>query len=258
MSRIEAPIRLDRRKEGALWCVNLASPKANILDQKTIEALTGVFVEAQGDAALKAVILGSDGPHFSFGASVEEHLPGRFEGMIPAFHRLFHAMLESEVVCLAAIRGRCLGGGLELVSLCTRLFAAPGAALGQPEIVLGVFPPIASVLLTERIGRGRAEDVCLSGRTLDAEEAHRIGLIDELVEDPDAAALAYAERHFLPRSARSLRLAVRAVRTGLRRRFAEELAEVENLYVADLMATHDAVEGLEAFLAKRPAQWRNR
>jgi cyclohexa-1,5-dienecarbonyl-CoA hydratase len=175
--------------------------------------------------------------------------------MIRNFHRLFHLMLDASVVTLAAIRGQCLGGGLELASFCNRVFAAPDAKLGQPEIVLGVFAPVASTMLTERMGRGAAEDLCLSGRSLTAAEALAAGLVDQIDDDPGQAALAYAREHLLAKSGSSLRLAVRALRAGFARRFREDLAEVERLYLEELMSTTDANEGLAAFLEKRRPSW---
>jgi len=252
MSRIanwpptDGPVRVEVSDDGALWQVRLATPKANIVDMEKTGILTEIFGRACEARELKAV-----------GASVKEHLPGSYEAMLRGFHGLFHRMLDSSVVTLAAVRGQCLGGGLELASFCHRLFAAADAHLGQPEIVLGVFAPVASVILAERVGRSRAEDLCLSGRAIGAEEAMRIGLVDQIAEDPVEAALAYARKFLLPRSASSLRLAVRAVRAGFAERFSRELAEAERLYCDDLMSTADAVEGLEAFLAKREAVWKN-
>jgi cyclohexa-1,5-dienecarbonyl-CoA hydratase len=177
--------------------------------------------------------------------------------MLSGFHRLFYRLLESRVVTLAAVRGQCLGGGLELAVFCNRLFASPDARLGQPEIVLGVIAPVASVMLAERIGRSRAEDLCLSGRSVTAEDGLAMGLVDELDADPGAAALAYARKYLLPRSASSLRMAVQALRTGFDQRFRKELASVEHLFLEDLMSTADAGEGLLAFLEKREPEWRN-
>ena len=253
----DGPVRLEIEEHGALWRVTLATPKANIIDSEKISRLSSIFEAARSAAGLKAIVLEGEGHHFSFGASVEEHLPGAFERMIPAFGGMFRQMFDCSVVTLAAIRGQCLGGGLELACVCHRLFAAPDARLGQPEIVLGVFAPIASVLLAGRVGRGPAEDLCLSGRTISAAEALRIGLVDEVVEDPGAAALAYAREHLLPRSASSLRLAARAVRGPFARAFEDDLARAERLYLTELMATHDAREGLTAFLEKRQPIWRN-
>jgi cyclohexa-1,5-dienecarbonyl-CoA hydratase len=84
-----------------------------------------------------------------------------------------------------------------------------------------------------------------------------MGLVDAIDADPGAAALAWARKHLLPRSASSLRMAVRAVRTGFDARFRTELASVERLFLQDLMATADAKEGLVAFLEKRDPAWMN-
>jgi len=252
------PVRLELPAGKGLWCVRLATPKANILDQQKFEALDEIFRRASSDADLKAILLAAEGPHFSFGASVEEHLPGSFETMIHTFHGVIRSALATNVTILAAVRGQCLGGALELISICSRIFAAPDAVFAQPEIRLGVFPPVASVLLPRRIGQARAEEICLSGRSLPAEEALRIGLIDEVVAEPESSALEYFESHLAPHSAKSLRLAAQAVRSGQSRHFEAELAYAEKLYLEKLMATEDAVEGLEAFLAKRQPEWGNR
>lgn len=251
------PVSVEHLEGGALWRVTLGGSKGNIIDAALMEALTAVFAEAGRPPALKALLLEGQGKHFSFGASVPEHLPGQVGDMLRRFHGLLLALLDSHVSVLAAVRGQCLGGGLELVMLCQRVFAAPDARLGQPEIVLGVFAPVASVMLPERVGRRHAEDLCLSGRTVAADEALAMGLVDELADDPAEAALVYARQHLLPRSASSLRCAVRALRVGLRARFAAELPAVERLYLDELMATHDAVEGLHAFLEKRAPAWRD-
>jgi len=243
---------------GALWHVRLATPKANILDRAKIAALTGIYQKARDARDLKAVVLEGDGPHFSFGASVEEHMPGQYEEMIPAFHELLKTMVDSLVPTIASVRGQCLGGGLEIALATSRIFVSPDAMFGQPEIILGVFAPIASILLTERVGRGAAEHICLTGRSLDAAEAFRVGLVDEIADDPTEAAITYARSHLLPHSASSLRLAMRALRADLSSRFHQRLQDTEELYLEELMATEDAVEGLRAFLEKREPEWSNR
>ncbi|MFC1706589.1 cyclohexa-1,5-dienecarbonyl-CoA hydratase [Planctomycetota bacterium] len=253
----EGPIRTESLEGGAILKAVLAKPKGNILDKAMVESLGDTIATAAKDPFVKAVVIEGEGAHFSFGASVEEHLPEQVESMLKGFHGLFRTMLDSALPTLAVVRGRCLGGGLEVASFCHRVFGSPDAALGQPEIVLGVFAPVASVFLAERVGRGNAEDLCLSGRVVGAEEALKMGLLDEVAEDPAQAALAYAKEHLLPRSAKSLRFAVKAVRYGLQERFTAEIAAVERLYLQELMATRDACEGLKSFIEKRKPVWRN-
>src|SRR3954451_3712073 len=136
------------------------------------------------------------------------------------------------------------------------LFSAADAKFGQPEIQIGVLAPAASCLLPERIGLAAAEDLLLSGRSVGADDAFRMGLLTEVAGDPEAAALAYFDRHLAPKSAKSLRFATRAARHGTVDRVAAKLSEIETLYLDELMATQDAVEGLNAFLEKRPARWK--
>jgi cyclohexa-1,5-dienecarbonyl-CoA hydratase len=250
-------VRREVLENGAIWRLVLATPKANVLDAAKIAELGAAFRAASADQRLCCIVIAGEGPHFSFGASVEEHLPPRFMTMLASFHDLFRLMLESGVPTLAAVRGQCLGGALELASFSTRVFASPDAKLGQPEIKLGVIAPVASVFLPERVGRAAAEDLCLTGRSLTAAEALAIGLVDEIADDPDAAALDWAKRELVPLSASSLRLAQRAVRLELAGRFQHEIERIERLYKDELMKTADAVEGLNAFLEKRAPRWRH-
>ena len=251
----ESPVRVEPVEGGACWRVTIAGSKGNILDARVMAVLNDLFLRASKTPELKAITIEGEGSHFSFGASVAEHLPDQVGAMLSAFHELVRNMVDSAVVLIAVVRGRCLGGGLELASLCHRVYASPEATLGQPEIRLGVFPPVASVILPERIGRARAEDLCLTGRTISTEEALQIGLVDGVAEEPAQLAQEYIREFILPSSAVSLRHAVKALRVGLRQRLGAELDQVERLYLDSLMGTHDAVEGIRAFLEKRKPQW---
>ena len=100
------PVVLEELDGGTIWQVRLATPKANIIDMEKTGILRSIFDRARDERSLKAIVIEGDGPHFSFGASVEEHLPGKFEAMIRGFHRLFHQLLDSGVPTLAAVRGQ--------------------------------------------------------------------------------------------------------------------------------------------------------
>lgn len=252
------PIKTWLDRDGRLLRIALARPKANVLDAAMVRALDDVFVKYAENLGVAAILLGAEGPNFSFGASVEEHLPGACADMLAGFHQLIDRVFSCSAPVMVAIRGQCLGGGLELASAGHLLFAAPDAKFGQPEIQLGVFAPAASCLLPERVARAHAEDLLVSGRSISAAEAQSIGLVNATADDPDAAALAYFDRHFAPKSASSLRHAVRAARRDAVERVRAKLAQVERQYLQELMGTRDAVEGLEAFIAKRPAKWENR
>jgi cyclohexa-1,5-dienecarbonyl-CoA hydratase len=231
------PLRVWRERDGRLLRMRLARPKANVIDSAMVAALTEAFASLADPAAPapRAVLLDAEGPHFSFGASVEEHLPGKEAAMLRAIHALVLMILDAPVPVLVAIRGQCLGGGLEVAAAGHLLFAAPDARMGQPEILLGVFAPAASCLLPERIG-----------------------LVNAVADDPEAAALAWFDEHASHRSAAALRFAARAARQDVVERVRTKLASLERLYLEGLMSTHDAVEGLTAFLEKRPARWEDR
>ncbi len=255
---MSSPIKLWFERDGTLLRLRLDRPKANIVDAAMIAALDDGLRANLDKGDLKAVLLDASRPHFSFGASVEEHLPGSCDDMLKALHALVRQMLECPVPVLVAIQGQCLGGGLEVAAAGHRLFAATESSFGQPEMQLGVFAPAASCLLPERIGQARAEDLLYSGRSVKADEALTIGLIDAVTDNPETAALAYFDSFIAPKSASSLRLAVKAARFEYSTRVITKLERVEALYLDELMSTHDAVEGLEAFLAKRPAKWGNK
>ncbi len=245
-------------REGRLLRLRLSRPKANIVDAEMIATLEAAFKKHGQNPGLLAVLIDAEGPHFSFGASVEEHLPGKCAAMLRDFHALILRMVKSDVPILVAVRGQCLGGGLELAMAGHLMFVAPNAKLGQPEIKLAVFAPAASCLMPERIGRALAEDLLFSGRSISGAEAAAIGLANVAAEDPEAAALAWFDEHIAGLSGVALRHAVAAARGGLAERLAERLATIEKLYLDSLMSTRDAVEGLEAFIEKRPAKWENR
>jgi len=253
-----SPVKTWLDRNGRLLRVALARPKANVLDAAMVRALDEALDRYAANADIAAILLGAEGPHFSFGASVEEHLPEACAGMLAGFHRLINRLFACPTPVLVSIRGQCLGGGLELASAGHILFAAPDAKLGQPEIQLGVFAPAASCLLPERFARVHAEDLLISGRSISGAEAAAMGLVNATAEDPDAAALDYYDRHLASKSAASLRQATRAARGDAIERVRAKLAAVERQYLQELMATKDAVEGLRAFIEKRPAQWENR
>jgi cyclohexa-1,5-dienecarbonyl-CoA hydratase len=254
---VSGPLKVWIDRSGRLLRLRLDRPKANILDAALVGALEGAFVQQGGAAELRGVLIDASGAHFSFGASIEEHLPERCAAMLAGFHRLVLRLFASPVPVLVAVRGQCLGGGLELASAGHLLFAAPDAKFGQPEIQIGVFAPAASCLLPERIGLAAAEDLLLSGRSIGADDACAMGLVTEIADDPEAAALGYFDRYLAPKSASSLRFATRAVRRGTIEKVSAKLAAIETMYLQELMATQDAVEGLSAFIEKRPARWKD-
>jgi cyclohexa-1,5-dienecarbonyl-CoA hydratase len=250
-----APLRVSLDRHASLLRLRLARPKANIVDAAMIGALADAFAAHRDPGPLRAALIDAEGPHFSFGASVEEHLPAQCAAMLKGLHGLLVAMLGWPRPILVAVKGQCLGGGLELALAGSLIFASKDAQLGQPEMKLGVFAPAASCLLPFRVNQPAAEDLLFSGRSIGADEAKAIGLVHEVTDDPEATALAYFDQHLAPKSAAALGFAVRAAREGMLPEVKRRIAAVEQLYLEGLMKTRDANEGLNAFIAKRQPVW---
>jgi cyclohexa-1,5-dienecarbonyl-CoA hydratase len=255
---VESPLKSWTEHDGALLRLRLARPKANLIDAAMIAALHCAFIEGRERARLRGVLLDAEGPHFSFGASVDEHLPERCAAMLTALHALILTMLEFPAPILVAVRGQCLGGGLEVALAGGLIFAAPDAQIGQPEMKLGVFAPAASCLLPHRVNQPAAEDLLFSGRSISGEEARAIGLVQTVASDPETAALAYFQQHLATKSAAALACGLAAARGDYIADVRRRLALFEKLYLERLMRTHDANEGLAAFLAKRAPEWEHR
>jgi cyclohexa-1,5-dienecarbonyl-CoA hydratase len=253
----DSPLKAWLERDEQVLRLQLAQPKANIIDSRMIDALSAALDAHADNMRMLAVILDAEGPHFSFGASVEEHLPDQCAAMLRKINSLVVKMLEYPVPIVAAVQGQCLGGGLEIACAASPIIAAPDAQLGQPEISLAVFAPAASCLLPERVGQAQAEMLLFSGKSIDALRAKTIGLVDEISESPSEAALAWIEENIIGKSASSLRIAVTAARQDYIERIKARLEIVERNYVEELMQTKDPIEGLNAFLEKRSPIWEN-
>ncbi len=237
----------------------LDRPPLNILDLEALRELNRALRDLRADDALRALVISAEGKAFSAGVSVEDHLPERIELTLGAFHDVFRQLRRLGCPTVAAVQGAALGGGCELACFADFVIASESASFGVPEIKLGVFPPIAAVHFPERIGLARTLQLVLSGDVLPAAEAARIGLVDRVVA---ATALAGAVETLVARlkekSASSLRLAKRAVLRTSARDFDARLVEAETAFLDELMKTSDAVEGLRAFMQKRPPAWSHR
>jgi len=235
----------------------LQHAKGNIVTADMISALRAGIEALSPNPHLKLVTLEGAGADFSFGASIPEHAPEHIGRVIPMMHRLVDDLLEVQAVTAAIVRGRCLGGGFELALACDFIFAADDARFGLPEVALGVLPPAAAALLPMRAGASRATQAIITGETRSATDWRDAGLValtapagrlEESVEEWFAA-------HLAPKSAAALRHAAAAARLGLVDHVRAVLPKLERLYLDDVMRTHDAVEGVQAFIEKRQPRW---
>ncbi len=250
-----------RIEPGRVTRVVLDAPPLNILTTKLARSLADEIVRLAEDPQHRVLALSAEGKAFSAGASVEEHVAEKdCEEMLAAMEALVRALDEHTRPTVALVRGACLGGGLEVAVACDLVWASERAALGCPEIKLGVLAPFASALLPRRIGMGRALELLLSGEAVSAEKAHAMGLVervfaDETFEKDSTQAL----EKLAERSGAALGIARLAVREALAARDLDgALARMRHVYRNNTLKLADAREGLTAFIEKRPAVWKDR
>lgn len=244
---------------GSLFRLVVDKPKGNVFTRAVMLELDEALTQAQRDANVKLITLEGAGPHFSFGASVEEHVREQIPQALAALRKLTLTIAGSKVPVAACVQGVCLGGAFEVVLACHFTFAAPDARMGLPEIKLGVFPPVACALLAKKFGQAIADRMILSGEELTGEQLRNFGLVHHVYPAAELTAevQAWFKRTLGMYSASSIRHATQAAREPLMKCLEERLIAHEKTYIEQLMATHDANEGIAAFLEKRNAAWRN-
>ncbi len=244
--------------EADAYRITLNDPPLHILDIAILEELRESLGRVAADR--HALIITATGEKaFSAGASVQDHLGDRVVTMLQRFHECFRILARLDLVTVALVKGAALGGGCELALACDFVLASDRARFGQPEINLGVFPPVAAYQLSRQIAPRKGLELLLTGEPVDAIAAERMGMINAVF--PAAEFDAQADqwlRRLYKQSASSLRLARRAFRLAQSADFDQRLAAVERLYLEELMKTHDASEGLNAFIEKRKPVWSGR
>jgi cyclohexa-1,5-dienecarbonyl-CoA hydratase len=238
--------------------VTLSNPPLNILTREVMASLRSELRNLEAEGALRVLLLASEGKHFSAGADVAEHLPPDYTEMIPEFLDTVAMIDAFPLPTVAAVQGRCLGGGFELVLGADLVIAAESAKLGQPEIMLGVIPPAACALLPDLCSRGAAAEIVYTGEAISAQHGLGVGLVwkvvpDDRLDDEATDAAKLIARH----SGAALRIAKRALRATTAVTHTAAMAAVGRIYVEELMDTEDALEGLNSFLEKRQPTWKH-
>jgi cyclohexa-1,5-dienecarbonyl-CoA hydratase len=250
-------IKLEFTHDQQVLKLTLNSPKGNVLDGEMMTELTRAIEEEGQMAGVKALVFEGEGHHFSFGASVPEHQKESVGEMLATFHQLFRSLIQSSKPTFALVRGQCLGGGLELAGFCNWIFCSEDAKFGQPEIQLAVFAPVASLILPFRIGQSAADNLLLTGNAISADVAKQLGLAHSVSASPEVELDAFLTNHILPKSASALKFSVKSSRYEMNQTFLSTISAVEKMYVQELMETHDANEGIQAFMEKRKPIWKN-
>ena len=240
--------------------ITFARPPVNILNIAMMREINDALNLCSTQRELVAIVFdaASDCRAFSAGVAVEEHGEETIFQMLDSFHAIFRNLEQLARPTIAVVDGAALGGGCELVTACDIAIASDRARFGQPEIKLGVFPPVAAILLPQVVGDKRAREMMLTGELIEAAEADRLGLVNYVVPvdqlEPKTNALLAKFRDL---SAIALEHTKRAIDSG-RPSLDNALKGVEDMYLHELMKSQDATEGINAFIQKRKPAWRNR
>lgn len=260
---------LQLRQDDGLLTIRLNRPPLNVLNTALLQALADVLEQAAADQQVRVLLLTGQGTRcFSAGVEVAEHGATQVATMLSAFHRVARLLHDFPLPTIAALNGSALGGGLELALACDMRLAVAAAQLGQPEIRLAVFAPVAAILLPRLLPPGLAHEMLLGGRLLTAAEALTYGLVNRVFAPAEFAAsvddflapylqLSRAAQWHNKRALRTAQRQTKQAQQAPAADFAAVLEQLERQYLDELMATHDASEGIAAFLAKRPPQWRH-
>ena len=251
-------------KKGAIAYVTLNRPKVlNALNQRTWENLRAAFEDARDDAAVRGVIVtGAGDKAFAAGADISElaHATAVEAKKSSSYGQGVLTLVENlGKPVIAAVNGFALGGGCETAMACTIRVASENAKFGLPEVTLGLLPGCGGTQRLPRlVGKGRALQIILSGEMISAQEAYRIGLVNEVV--PAADLLTRAEailKPILSNAPLSVKFSLEAVNRGLETSVAEGLS-LEACLFGLCAGTEDKKEGTQAFLQKRAAQFQGR
>ncbi len=240
--------------------ITFARPPLNVFNIAMMQEITAALAEC-ARREIVAIVFSADKDcrAFSAGVAVEEHVQETIYQMLDSFHSIFRQLEQLAKPVIALVDGAALGGGCEIVAACDIVIASDRSRFGLPEVKLGVFPPVAAILLPMVIGQKRARELILTGEIIDAVEAGRLGLCNHVIPS------AHLEPKLLEVTAKlkelsgaSLEYTRRALDLGHGRTLDEALKEQENIYLHELMKTLDANEGVKAFMEKRKPVWRHR
>jgi cyclohexa-1,5-dienecarbonyl-CoA hydratase len=239
--------------------ITMAHPPLNILNIEMMKDINKILEGLLDEKGLKLLVFDAEGKAFCAGVDVAEHMGSAAVEMLKVFHEIFRNLIKLNRPTLAVVNGAALGGGCELAIFCDCIIASDNSKFGQPEIQVGVLPPIACMVLPQIIPRSKAMELLLTGCFISAQEAQDIGLINKCVAQDK---LKEEEREFINKitklSALVLGYTKLAALKKQQKTFMDYLAEIEDIYLNQLMKTEDANEGLKAFMEKRKPEWKNK
>lgn len=248
--------------KGTVAHLTLNRPKQNIMNMDMLKEMAGAIETLNSRDDVRIILLDASPEcegYFSAGVGAEGYTTQMVFQMLDAFHHVFRAIIEISKPILAVVDGVASAGGCELAAFCDLVIATENARFLQPEIKLGVFPPLGAVVYPRVIGPKRAMELLLTGDALNAQQALQIGLVNRVVprtalkETVDALVKRLSEQ-----SAPVLALLKRVIFEGTWLPFNEALKKSQDIYLNQLFELEDSQEGLRALVEKRKPVWKNK
>ncbi|MGJ9383155.1 enoyl-CoA hydratase/isomerase family protein [Salipaludibacillus sp. CF4.18] len=249
---------IDFQIENKVAWLTLKREPVNVLNIEMMTEIVDALEHLIAKEETHALVIKADGKAFSAGVEIEDHIGEKAEPMIHVFHKIFHLLAKVPCPTISVVEGAAIGGGCEIASFCDISVATEKAKFGQPEINLGLFPPVSVAIFPLLMGLNKTMELLLTGKTISAAKAKEYGLINEVVTEGELEY--YLEGllgSFRSKSRVALDITRKAIRESLATTFAQTIGKVEQIYMNDLMKTNDAQEGLHSFLDKRKPEWKH-
>lgn len=247
------------RLDSGVARLTLNRPEHNLLNEDMLRELVDGIAFVASHEEVKLIVLDSACKVFCGGIDVGEYTSERVFQMLDAFHSVFAGILETSKPVLCVVNGPAIGGGAELAAFGDLVVATPKARFAQPEITIGVFPPLASTILPFLVGPKIALELVLLGDPVTAERALELGLINRLVpESKLEATVNDLIEHITSHSGPVLTMAKRAILSGMGLSLRDGLKQSMDIFLNELYRLEDSQEGLRALVEKRKPNWKNR
>ncbi|HUE43003.1 MAG TPA: enoyl-CoA hydratase/isomerase family protein [Candidatus Sulfotelmatobacter sp.] len=239
--------------------ITLARPEHNLLNEEMLREVAGAILTAGETETAKLIVMDSAYKVFSGGIDIGEYTSQRVFQMLDAFHSAFSAMLDVGKPVLCVVNGPAIGGGTELALFGDLVVATPKARFAQPEITIGVFPPLASTILPYLVGPKVALEIILTGEPITAERALELGLVNRLVPEADLEkTVGDLVARITTHSGPVLSMAKKAILGGMGLSLRDGLMQSMDIFLNQLYKLEDSQEGLRALFEKRKPNWKNR
>lgn len=247
------------RIDGEIARLTLDRPEHNMLNERMLAELAAGIDSLDGRGDVKLIILDSAAQSFCGGIELGEYTPRRAFQVLDAFQRTFTAMLDTAKPLLVVVNGPAFGGGAELAALGDLVVATPRAKFAQPEIKLGVFPPLGAAILPFIVGPKRALELVLTGEVISAEGARNLGLVNRVVtEDKLEATVKEMAGQVTAHSGPVLTMAKKAILNSMGLSLRDGVRQSMAVFLNELSSLEDSSEGLRAIAEKRSPKWKNR